>query len=535
MRRMKQGGIAAGISVVGIAGLILAGCASTPTTTSTPSAAPTASTTIEVSTTSSLAERVLAENENATVVREDEWSESDAVDVTLSGSGASTADGVSVSGGTVTITAAGVYRLSGTLNGQLVVDAPEDALVVLILDGVTISSTTSAAIAVLAADDVAVHLAAGSTNSLSDTSSYAADADVNAALFSEEDLTISGTGSLTVTGNGNDGITSEDDLAIIGGTITVVAADDALRGKDSLTIEDGVLDLTATAGHALKSDNEEDATRGYVVIEGGTLDAVAGKDGINAITDVVITGGDLTFSVQDDGIHAEAILAIDGSTLTIAESYEGLEAFHIEIASGEIDVTASDDGLNASGGDATVNEMADGGQQLVITGGDLTVRAGGDGLDSNGSVTISGGTTIVFGPTNAGNGALDANGSFTISGGTLVALGSAGMAESPDADSPQGWVAATVSGSAGSTVQVLDGSGTVLVEVVSEKPFETVVASAPGMTSGTAYTVSVDGSATSVTSGQAIAGGFGGGGMPGGGQQPGGQQPGGGMQPPNGR
>lgn len=527
MRRMNKGGFSAGIVAVGVAGLILAGCASTPATTATPSSTPTTTSTIEVSTTSSLAERVLAENENATVVREDEWSEADAIDVALNGGAASAPEGVAVAGSTVTITAAGVYRLTGTLNGQVVVDAPEDALVVLILDGATISSTTSAAIAVLSADDVAVHLAAGSKNSLSDASSYAEDADVNAALFSEEDLTISGSGSLTVTGNGGDGITSEDDLAIIGGTITVVAADDALRGKDSLTIEDGVLDLNATAGHALKADNEEEVGRGYVVIDGGTLTATAGEDGINAQTDVVITGGDLTLSVADDGIHAEQILAIDGGVLTIAQSNEGLEAFHIEIASGEIDVTSSDDGLNASGGDAASSgmggDMADGGQQLIITGGQLTVRAEGDGLDSNGSVSISGGRTVVFGPTRADNGALDANGAFIISGGTLIALGSAGMAESPDAESPQGWVATTASGTAGTTVQVLDGSGAVLVEVVAEKQFETIIASAPGMTNGATYTVSVGGSSTSVTSGQAIAGGFGGGpggGMPGGGQPP---------------
>lgn len=530
MRRMSKGGVAAGVVAVGIAGLILTGCASTPTTTPTPSATSTA--VIEVSTTSTLAERVLADNENATVVREDEWSASGAIDVVLSGGTASAPAGVTTTGSTVTVSAAGVYRLSGTLDGQVIVDAPEDALVVLILDGVTISSTTGAAIEVRSADDVAVHLAAGSRNAISDTSAYAQDADVNAALFSEEDLTISGTGALTVTGNGNDGITSEDDLAIIGGAITVVAADDALRGKDSLTIEDGVLDLTATAGHALKADNAEEAGRGYVVIEGGTLTATAGKDGVNAFTDVAITGGEMAFSVADDGIHAEQILAIDGGELTITESLEGLEAFQIEIASGRIDVTASDDGLNAAGGDAGANEMADGGQQLVITGGELTVRAGGDGLDSNGSVSISGGTTIVFGPTNAGNGALDANGAFTISGGTLLALGSAGMAQSPDADSPQGWVAVTAAGSAGSSVQVQDGAGTVLIEVVAEKAFETIVASTPGMTSGASYTIVVDGSATTVTGGEAIAGGFGGGLQPGQGQAPGGM-PGDGQPSPN--
>ncbi|OJX70937.1 MAG: hypothetical protein BGO95_05050 [Micrococcales bacterium 73-13] len=516
MRRMRRSafGIPVGIAALGLTGIVLAACTTPPTA---PSATATSSaTTIEVSTTvSSLAASVLADNEDATVVRPDEWSEADAVDVTLSGTTASsTAAGVSVDGSTVTIAAAGVYRLSGALRGQVVVAAPDDALVVLILDGAEISSTTGPAITVRSADDVAVHLAAGSVNALSDASSYAEDADANAALFSEEDLTVSGTGSLTVHGNGNDGITSEDDLAIIGGTITVVAADDALRGKDSLTVEDGVLTLTAQGGDALKSDNEEEAGRGYVVVTGGTVQATAGDDGIQAQTDVVITGGTLSFSVGDDGVHAEQILAIDGSRLTIAQSTEGLEAFRIEIASGEIDVTSSDDGLNASGGDAQVGESADGGQQLVITGGALVVRAEGDGLDSNGSISISGGEITVFGPTRQDNGALDSNGAFTISGGTLIALGSSGMAETPDAASPQGWVAAVASGAAGSTVQVLDASGAVLAETVAEKAFESVIVSAAGIASGSGYTISVDGTATTATAGQAIAGGMGG--MPGG-------------------
>ena len=84
----------------------------------------------------------------------------------------------------------------------------------------------------------------------------------------------------------------------------------------------------------------------------------------------------------------------------------------------------------------------------LVSGGTLTIDAGGDGFDSNGSAEITGGTVIVHGPLNDGNGALDVNGTFTISGGTLLAVGSSGMAETPDADSAQGWVQATVSGSA---------------------------------------------------------------------------------------
>ena len=162
-----------------------------------------------VDTTGTNAEAVLAANEDGTVVRDDEWSVADAVDITLTGDGATTTgDGVEVSGTTVTITAAGVYHLSGSLEGSVTVSAAEDAQVVLILDGVDIANPDGAAISVFTADDVAVSLADGTQNTLSDAATYAEDADVNAALFSEADLTITGTGALTVRGNGGDGITS---------------------------------------------------------------------------------------------------------------------------------------------------------------------------------------------------------------------------------------------------------------------------------------------------------------------------------------
>mgnify|MGYP000104835938 CR=1 FL=1 len=125
------------------------------------------------------------------------------------------------------------------------------------------------AISVTSADDAAIYLAEGSTNSVSDASGYADDADANAAIWSDADLTLGGTGSLSVAGNGNDGITSKDDLVVLSGTITVDAADDALVGKDALVIEGGTLKLTA-GGDALKSDKDDDETKGWVWVKGGT-------------------------------------------------------------------------------------------------------------------------------------------------------------------------------------------------------------------------------------------------------------------------
>ncbi len=249
-----------------LAGLVLAGCAVTAqpgATTSSASESSVTSTTETIaevdSTIPAAAAELLSANADGTVVRDDEWNLADAETITLSGTTASSdSAGVTVDGSTVTITAAGVYRLTGTLDGQVVVAAPDDAQVVLVLDGAEIENVSGSAIQVVTADDVAISLAAGSTNSVTATSS--ADADASAAIYADSDLTVSGSGSLTVTDTGNDGISATDDLAIIGGTITVDAADDALRGKDSLVVKDGTLTLTA-GGDALKSDQEDDATR----------------------------------------------------------------------------------------------------------------------------------------------------------------------------------------------------------------------------------------------------------------------------------
>lgn len=563
-----------------LAAVVLAGCGAVADTGGSPTTA--TDTTVDTTQTSVYdgelsAQAVLAANSDVTVVNDDEWSADDAVDIALTGGSAdTTADGVTVDDSTVTITAAGVYRLSGTLAGSVVVSAPDDALVVLILDDVEIVNDDGAAIAALTADDVALHLAAGSENTVTDAASYADDADVNAAIYSDPDLTISGTGSLVVNARGNDGITSKDDLVILSGDITVIAADDALRGKDALVVAGGTLDLTA-GGDALTSDKDDDPEKGYVWISGGSIVADAGDDGVAAATDVVITGGDIdivagggagatvsgdsspkgivgdvvavieggtivvdaaddglhsngsigigggeiTLAAGDDGVHADAVVEIRDGSLTVTGSYEALEGADITISGGVIDLTASDDGVNASGGTSTGSGMGGGmqdtGETLTITGGSIRIDAGGDGLDSNGSIEISGGETVVFGPTNAGNGALDANGEIVVTGGTLLAVGASGMAETPGGSSTQAWISATASVAAGQTVGIVDASGRTIATFVSPKALGSIVYSSPELASGASYDIVVDGT-TAATVTEGTAAGFGGQGAPNGGR-----------------
>jgi hypothetical protein len=523
----------AAVSTLLLGAVILTGCAVATETTAT-----TTAETVAASIDYTGAEAVLADNEDYTTTKADEWDATPTATVTLTGDSAEVdGDGVTVSGDTVTITAAGTYEISGDLDGQVVVAAPEDAVVAIILNGVDISSSTTAALAITSADDVAVSLVGD--NTLTDGSS--ADADINAALYSEADLTITGDGSLTIDA-ANDGITSKDDLVVLSGDITVTAVDDGLRGKDALAIEGGTVTVTA-GGDGLQSDQDDDATKGYIVVKGGSIDLTAGDDGMQASTDVVIMGGDTTITATDDGVKSETVVYIADGTVEVLDSYEGIESFAITIAGGEVTVSSSDDGVNATGTgvvtaasvDGTAETEAtettqgpggmagggesDGGQTLTVTGGILNVAGGGDAIDSNGSYSQTGGTVYAAAATNGGDGAFDVNGAIDTSGGTFWELSTNGAPfASPDTGS---FVAITGAASAGSTVQIVAADGTVLGEFVTTNALQSVMYASSALADGATYSLVVDGTSVGTgVEGTAVAGRqMGGGGQPGGGRR----------------
>ncbi|QOV40949.1 carbohydrate-binding domain-containing protein [Streptomyces ferrugineus] len=556
------------LASVALGTAVLAGCSSGDGSSSAAAGASSTSSAAAASVDGSLkAAAVLADNQDVHAEDGDTDADaSEAVEIELNGDSASAeGDGVGVDGATVTITAAGTYRLSGGLDdGQVVVKAP-DAKVTLILDGVEISNSEGAAIDIADADEAVVVLADGSENSLADTDSYAEDAEANAALYSAADLTIGGGGSLTVKGNGNDGIASGDGLVIQGGTLTVDAADDGIRGKDYLVVNGGTVAVTA-GGDGLKADDTEDADRGYVAVSGGTVKVTAEGDGVDAATDVVVTGGKVNVAAQasddssphglksgvitvleggtvdvdasadalhsdsavhlagatvtaaagDDGVHAEGDLVISDGTLRITTSNEGLEGKDILVSGGSTTVTSRDDGVNASGGETSSSDQGGqggfgggGGGESVgdytakVTGGTLVLNADGDGFDSNGTAEITGGTVVVNGPETNGNGALDVNGSFTVSGGTLLAAGSAGMVVAPDSESGQGWLSATLDSSvpSGTTLHVVDADGKVVATYVTSKTVQNVVFSSAAIKSGQEYRVYAGGSSSGESTG----------------------------------
>ena len=307
----------------------------------------------------------------------------------------------------------------------------------------------------------------------------------------------------------------------------------------------GTVEVTAGGG-STATPSDDVSAKGLkagviLVLEAGTVDVDAADDAVHSNGAVHLSGGALTAASGADGVHAEEGLIIDDGTVTVTASTEGLEGADIAISGGSTSVTSSDDGINAAGGSTSTTPQGGGGGEqvgdfsLVISGGTLVVDAGGDGLDSNGTASITGGTVVVNGPTTSGTGALDVNGSFEVSGGVLLAAGSSGMVVSPAAGSAQGWISATLTSAvkAGSVVQIVDGNGTVVATFVTAKTAQSIVFSSAAITSGAQYQIYIGGTATgtgvgglseggslgsatsavTVTAGQAAAGGgFGGGG-----------------------
>ncbi len=212
-----------------------------------------------------------------------------------------------------------------------------------------------------------------------------------------------------------------------------------------------------------------------------TDDAIHANSG-----NILIESGDLTLNTYDDGITADILVEITGGTIDIESCYEGIEGAYVRIGGGTISVTSSDDAINAASDDESVKEY------IVIDGGTITVDASGDGLDSNGSILITGGTVTVYGPTSNGDGALDAETGIIVQGGTLVALGTLGMVETPSTNSTQ-YVLSYAQNSAiqaGETLYVKDSSGNVILTIEAQKSCQSVIVSTPDFQNGATYTIS---------------------------------------------
>lgn len=538
-----------------------------------------------------------------------EYDESDSVLIQLNGtSAAASSNSVKISGTTVTITEEATYIISGILDdGMIIVNAPDTAKLQIVLNGVDITSKSSAPLYILEADKVFLTLADGTENTLSNGGTFTAidENNIDAAIFSKQDLTLNGSGSLTITSPAGHGIVCKDDLVFTSGTYTVNSASHGLDANDSVRIT-GETNLAIDAGKdGIHCENSDDASLGfiyvsngtmnieaegdgiaagaYVQIENGTFDLLVGggsvngssassgnyggfmgggghggmrpggsqstttttddsstsmkgmkaansllisggtfhidsaDDSVHSDVSVTINGGTFEIASGDDAIHAEDTLTITAGTINISKSYEGLEALHVDVQGGDIKLVASDDGLNAAGG--TDGSGTTGGRDgmfgggkpgmgggghggmggmssnsngsIVISGGNLYIKSSGDGLDANGTLEISGGYTVVVGPTQGDTATLDYDKSATITGGTFIGTGASGMAQT-FSDSEQGVFAVSVgSQNAGTKIVLKDKSGNTIIEHTPELNFAVVILSSPDISKGETYSITV--------------------------------------------
>ena len=392
--------------------------------------------------------------------------EDTATKIELTGDGATfTGGGVAVNGSVVTISAAGEYSVSGTLdNGQIVINTGDEAMkVTLTLNKASITCLDAPAIMVEKADKLKLVLADGSENTVtSGVEGAALSADASgAAIFSKDDLDIEGSGKLTVNGYINNGIASKNDLKIQGGYVTVNAVNNGLRGADSVQIEAGTLVISA-GNDGIKSATTDKDGKGFITVSGGDVTVSASGDGIDAATTLDITGGTLRVDTLGDGVDASS-KALKAET-------------SISISGGELELNSID---------AAVRCVAD----MNISGGSIYISSAADGIQAGkningfpsetGTATISGGSLFI----SSAKRAIDAKDSLSITGGTVFALSGAKKALEAEADG-QPYVSYKFSGSAGNDVQFGE-----LATVTAKYDFTSILFSSSELASGAEYTV----------------------------------------------
>ena len=284
-------------------------------------------------------------------------------------------------GSDIVIDREGTYVLSGSAeNATILVEAESDDKVQLVLNGLSITNSDSPCIYVKSGDKVFVTTL--SDSELSVTGTFQADGDTNtdAVIFSKEDLTLN-----------DNGITSKDTIRITGSELLIECEGSAIEANDSIEMADGTVNVKG-CNDGLHAENDEDDTTGYIFIGGGKLS-------INA---------------ADDAIHATTLIRIDGGELTVTGS-EGLEGTVILINDGTVQISASDDGINAAQKSTAYRP------RFEMNGGSVTIEMGSgdtDGVDSNGDIIINGGTLSI-----TGQSAFDYDGNAEYNGGTILVNG----------------------------------------------------------------------------------------------------------------
>lgn len=468
--------------------------------------------------------------------------------VTLNGEELASDDVVKEDDGDLKLKAAGTYELSGAIgDGRIVVDAGEDAVVRLILNGLNVSNDDDSAIFIKTGGLVSLVLAQGSQNSLTQTGCKESESR-DGAIYSKTDLTITGEGALTVAGSYSHGIVVKDDLVLEGGIIEINSVKDAIHCDGSISIGGG--DLTLTAGDdAIHADGDLNMTAGEILIKA----CYEGLEGTN----VNISGGNIDITCTDDGINATSATSsgqedphmggfgkggfgrggfdsserpempedFDGSERPempegfdsserpempedfIKERRDPAQDWGDSEKTSEINITeipgSTSETLTKSTSESRSESTTDTLSNIVISGGKIRIvnstGRDADGLDSNGNIAISGGEVFISLSGNGGNCALDygseAGGSCVISGGTVIAAGSSTMQEKVSGSGETGIISVRTNGvtSDNAVVEVLDDDGRALLSAEIPVGFNNIIISSPALKAGTDYKVTIDG------------------------------------------
>ncbi len=401
-----------------------------------------------------------------------------------------------------------------------------------------------------------------STNDSDESLGFVTVTDSTLDLTSGEDgiqaetvLTLSGGSCTILSGGGSDGTLAADASAkglkagtgvvISSGRYTLNCCDDAIHSNGTVTISGGSFDIS-TGDDGVHADETVDISAGTIVIaqcyegiegavvhvSGGDIAITSSDDGINA-TDGVSSGfgnfgggfGGMTPPQNSgpSGDQGQPPALPDGTAVSddMPEPPQGDDGALPELPQGETNASTDFGGMPGAS-DCSIH----------ISGGTIRINASGDGLDSNGSLTVSGGEVYISGPLSDGDSALDYDGTATITGGIVVGAGYSAMAQNFGSGSTQGSILLTNSAASTETISVADSAGNLLAEYAPDKPYTCVVISCPEMTAGESYTVNAWGTSQTVTLDSLI---YGSGGMGGFGGGMGGKKPFGGNsggQPP---
>lgn len=388
------------------------------------------------------------------------------------------------------------YTLSGTLTNGCV-KVYSDYKFKLTLNGVSITNSDGPAINIQSKKRVFVVLADNTQNTLTDGSSYATSSeDQKATFFSEGQLIFSGNGSLSIAGKYKHGICSDDYVRIRNGSINITGAiTDGIHTNDGVVIDSGTLNINSS------SDGIE-CDEGFIKINDGEITINSIDDGITTSyegTDssinpyMEINGGTVTVTTSGasgKGIKSLGNLTINNGTISVTTSKteaEGIESkTNLVINGGTIDVTAYDDCINAK-------------TSLAINGGAIyCYSTTNDGIDSNGTLTVAGGTIISAGSTSPEEGMDCDNNPFKITGGTIVSVG--GTTSTPTSSTcTQYSVIIGSSASANQLVHIQSSTGTEVLTFKNPRSYSTLLFTSPGLAASTSYTVYTGGTVSGGT------------------------------------